>query len=58
MAAFDKACIGEMAKGLLKNLKLKDEGTIPAPISGRAAFGHAIKDSGDAFLRVSVFLLC
>lgn len=53
-----KACIGEMTKGLLKNLKLHDEGTIPAPNTARAAFGHAIKDSGEEFLRVSVFLLC
>lgn len=53
-----KACIGEMTRGLLKHLKLQDEGTIPAPNTARAAFSHAIKDSGDAFLRVSIFLLC
>lgn len=53
-----KACIGEMTKGLLKNLKLKNEGAIPAPNTARAAFGHQIKDSREAFLRVSVFLLC
>ena len=53
------ACVGEQTKSLVQaKLSPKNLGTIPAPVSARAAFGHTIKEYGDNYIRVTVFLLC
>jgi hypothetical protein len=53
------ACVGEQTKSLVQaKLSPKNLGTIPAPVSARAAFGHTVKAYGEDYIRVTVFLLC
>ena len=51
-------CVGEQVKGLVKSLKPEDKGVVPAPKTALAAFGHAIKNYDDQYIRLTVFLLC
>lgn len=53
------ACVGAQAKSMV-NVKFNpaDLGTIPMPLSARAAFGHMLKKYEDQYLRVTVLLLC
>ncbi|MGH9752068.1 MAG: hypothetical protein ACREA2_04735 [Blastocatellia bacterium] len=54
------ACIGEQTKSIvMSKLSPEDLGTIPAPVSIRAAFGHNIKKYGAGnYIRLTVFLFC
>jgi len=54
------ACVGAQAKSMVKvNFNPSDLGTIPMPLSAKAAFSHILKKySGDQYLRVTVLLLC
>jgi len=53
------ACVGAQTKSLVRaNLQLSDLGSIPTPLSAKGAFSHMIKRYGDAYLRVTVLLLC
>lgn len=53
------ACVGEQTKALLgKTFELKSEGTIPAPVSPRAAFGHPILKHLDSYVSVTAYLMC
>lgn len=53
-------CIGEQLKSLLTSeLDLSLEGVVPAPVSARAAFGHAVRGLGtDTFIRATAAMLC
>lgn len=53
------ACIGEQSKAMVKvRFDPSEKGTIPTPVSARAAFSHIIKKFGNEYLRVTIFLLC
>lgn len=53
------ACIGAQAKQIVKaGFNPSDKGTIPQPLSARAAFSHMLKKYGDQYLRVTILLLC
>jgi ketosteroid isomerase-like protein len=53
------ACIGAQTKSIVKaRFSPTDMGTIPMPLSARAAFSHMLKKYGDQYLRVTILLLC
>lgn len=53
------ACVGEQTKLIVKaSFHPDDRGTIPMPLSARAAFSHILKKHGNDYLRVTVLLLC
>jgi len=53
------ACVGEQTKMIVKaSFKPEDRGTIPMPLSAKAAFSHTLKKYGDDYLRVTILLLC
>lgn len=54
-------CVGEQTKGVLDHLGIQatPQGTVPAPHSPRAAFGHPIRrHTGDGYGRATIALLC
>jgi hypothetical protein len=53
-------CIGEQLKKLISDrLEVRLEGTVPAPVSPRAAFAHTIRNNdSDGYLRATAALLC
>lgn len=51
-------CVGKQIKELVMSLDPKDKGTVPAPTSASAAFGHAIRGFGKGYIRTTAFLLC
>jgi hypothetical protein len=53
------ACVGEQTKAIVKKLpELRDEGEIPAPATGAAAFSHAIRGATGDYVRTTIYLLC
>lgn len=53
------ACVGEQTKMMVKaSFNPEDRGTIPMPLSARAAFSHILKKQGTDYLRVTILLLC
>lgn len=55
-------CVGEQSKALFAketgaNPEVKAE-EVPAPVNGKAAVRHALKDNGSDYLRVTFFLMC
>ncbi len=53
------ACIGEQTKSIVMDkLSPQNLGTIPAPATIRAAFGHNIRQYGANYIRLTIFLLC
>ncbi|HWX39681.1 MAG TPA: hypothetical protein VN345_00900 [Blastocatellia bacterium] len=53
------ACIGEQSKALVaERITPVKLGTIPSPVTARAAFGHSVQKYGDKYMRLSVFLFC
>jgi len=53
------ACVGAQTKSIVNTrFNPSDLGTIPMPLSARAAFSHMLKKYGDQYLRVTVLLLC
>lgn len=53
-------CVGEQLKMLVTDsLPVTLEGTVPAPLTSRAAFAHTIRNNGsDGYLRATTALLC
>lgn len=53
-------CIGEQVKALVADsFEVRLEGTVPAPVSPRAAFAHTIRNNDkDGFIRATTGLLC
>jgi len=53
------ACVGEQTKAIVGRIaELRAEGTIPAPVSARAAFGHPVLRHRTDYIRTTVYLLC
>ena len=54
------ACVGEQTKMIVNAaFHPSDRGTIPMPLSAKAAFSHILKKYGkDDYLRVTILLLC
>jgi ketosteroid isomerase-like protein len=53
------ACVGEQTKMIVNaSFHPEDRGTIPMPLSAKAAFSHILKKYGDDYLRVTILLLC
>jgi hypothetical protein len=52
------ACVGKQIKSLVMKLNPEDQGAIPAVATASAAFGHAIRELNDQYIRTTVFLLC
>lgn len=53
------ACVGEQTKSIVLDLPgIQHVGTIPAPTTARAAFGHPVRARGGEYMRVTAFLLC
>ena len=56
-----RLCIGEQVKGVVIQTCgdfLVDEGTVPAPATATAVLRHALKPYGNAYISVSLILLC
>jgi len=54
-------CVGEQSKGVLARVGVDaaPDGTVPAPHSPRAAFGHPIRaHATDGYARATIALLC
>lgn len=53
------ACVGEQSKAIVTRTltKLESKGEIPAPVSEKSAFSHAIRGH-QGFLRATVYLMC
>lgn len=53
-------CVGEQLKALVTDsLSIQLEGTVPAPLTSRAAFAHTIRNNNsDGYLRATTALLC
>jgi len=54
------ACVGAQTKSIVKaSFNINDKGSIPQPLSARAAFSHMLKKyDTNQYLRVTVLLLC
>ena len=53
------ACVGAQTKSIVKaRFNPNDLGTIPMPLSAKAAFSHTLKKYGNEYLRVTILLLC
>lgn len=53
------ACVGAQTKSIVKaKFNPTDLGTIPMPLSAKAAFSHTLRRYGDEYLRVTILLLC
>lgn len=53
------ACVGAQTKAIVKaRFNPNDLGTIPTPLSAKAAFSHPLKKYGNEYLRVTILLLC
>lgn len=53
------ACVGAQTKSIVKaRFNPNELGTIPMPLSAKAAFSHMLKKYGTEYLRVTVLLLC
>jgi hypothetical protein len=53
------ACVGAQSKAMVKaKFDPTDLGTIPTPLSARAAFSHLLRKFGDSYLRTTIVLLC
>lgn len=53
------SCVGEQAKSIIGEMvSLKEEGSIPAPVSAYSAFAHTVKKYDNHYMRVSAFGFC
>jgi hypothetical protein len=53
------ACVGAQTKSIVKaSFNPTDLGTIPMPLSAKAAFSHTLRKYGNEYLRVTILLLC
>ena len=53
------ACVGAQTKSIVKaRFNPSELGTIPMPLSAKAAFSHTLRRYGNEYLRVTILLLC